>query len=188
MREDEPKSGTNTLVLSPLNESKYVPYLNPDSHSSGEDPAVIIAYNQSSKQVVDDWREQTGVLPTNLGIVTVGELTRSASSRSPTIGANNMNITAVGSDDLTRVGIAVSNHLSRWDNETVRIWFGSLTPLVQSVGFKLAFRFLHVLVGRVQNAKAIAYYHLDPTAHDPKTVTSLQYLFDRSIGLDANWK
>ncbi|UHQ98135.1 hypothetical protein HYG81_21390 (plasmid) [Natrinema zhouii] len=185
---DEPETGTNTLVLSPLSESKAMPCLNIDSYSFGETPIVIVAYNQSSKQIVNNWQDLEGILPINIGIVTAGELTRSASLQFSTVDVKGEGITTVESEDLTGLGTAVSGYLSHWDNETVKVCFHSLTPLVQSVGFKLAFRFLHVLVGRVQNTKAIAYYHLDPTAHNAETVTSLQYLFDRSIGLDANRK
>ena len=46
------------------------------------------------------------------------------------------------------------------------------------------FSFLHILTARVKRTRATAFYLVDPTVHDPQTVTSLTSLFNTVLEVD----
>ena len=62
--------------------------------------------------------------------------------------------------------------------------FDSVTALLQYVDLTVAYRFLHTLVTGVHRVGARAQFYLDPKAHDDRTVSTVQGLFDsvRRIG------
>lgn len=82
--------------------------------------------------------------------------------------------------DLTRMGIEIDKTLGKWDEEDGPIAFGfySLTPLLQYVELQTLFKFLHVLTSRLRDVGATAHFHIDPEAHDEKTLSVLRSLFD----------
>ena len=49
-----------------------------------------------------------------------------------------------------------------------------------------AFRFLHVVTGRVKTAGGVGHYHLDPEAHDRQTLATLKGLFDAVVNVDED--
>ncbi|SHG51944.1 DUF7504 family protein [Halobaculum gomorrense] len=56
--------------------------------------------------------------------------------------------------------------------------FDSVTALLQYVDLREAYRFLHTLVTGVHRTGARGQFYLDPRAHDDRTVSTLQGLFD----------
>ncbi|PGF17267.1 hypothetical protein CP556_14960 [Natrinema sp. CBA1119] len=94
-------------------------------------------------------------------------------------------LSAVNRSDLTGLGIEISELLSRRDHDApVELWFDSVTSLIHASDFERVFRFLHILTARIERTGATAFYFIDPTAHDPQTVTSLTYLFDTVLETD----
>jgi len=87
--------------------------------------------------------------------------------------------------DLTNLGIATSERLSEMSasDEPGLVCFHSLTTLLQYADPQRVFRFVHTLGGRARSCGAITHYHLDPTAHDPATVATLEPLFDVAVDL-----
>lgn len=83
-----------------------------------------------------------------------------------------------GPDDLTGYGVALSQTLEAWDDATVVVVLDSLTTLLQHVSSEAAFRFVHVLAGRVARESGALVCQLDPAAHDDQTVASLLQPFD----------
>lgn len=146
---------------------------------------LVISYRQGPDAWLADWQTHVGQLPADLAFIHVGEIARSTAT--PTTGATTPPfgfVDAVGDPaDLTGLGIRVSERLKRWetnDNHTV-VCLNSLTALLQFVELNRAYRFLHVLSGRVTSVDGHAYYRFDPDAHDPQTIAILQSLVDTAI-------
>jgi hypothetical protein len=91
--------------------------------------------------------------------------------------------------DLTGLGITVSGRLTNWQRSESLLMFEPLGTLLEHVELKRVFRFLHVLVNRVKSTGATAHYHLDPSAHDDRTVATLTSLFDTVVAYEeGRWR
>ena len=89
-------------------------------------------------------------------------------------------------DDLTGLGITLSRALST--HEDAVVCFDSLTALLQHVDRETAYEFLNALTGHLYAADASAHFHLDPGAHDARTVDALASLFDAIVEReDGKW-
>lgn len=160
----------------------------------GED-VLFVTFVESPDERLETWRSRAGnAPPAKIGFVNVADATRSAAAASqPTGGARGgLSIRSVSSPgNLTDLGIEVSRYLSEWDgdgNRTV-VCFHSLTTLLQYVDLQRAFRFFHVLTGRVRATDGLAHYHMDPSAHDERTINTLKTLFDGVAEWDgAGWQ
>jgi hypothetical protein len=156
-----------------------------------EENVLSVTFTQSATDRIDLWDAHVDERPARTGIISVGEITRSASADTTSTQrpVDPLTIETVSDpDDLTGLGIAVSTFLSEWgddDNQTVAC-FHSLTPLLQYADLQRAFRFLHVLTGRLETSDAVAHYHMDPSAHDQQTINTLSPLFDAIVDLDED--
>ena len=128
--------------------------------------------------------------PGDTTFVCIGERTRSAATSSSstdlTPGGTTVRVVPDPSN-LARIGLVVNDCLEEWadsSGQTV-ICFHSLSNLLEYVDLQTAFRFLHVLTGRISTADAQAHFHIDPTAHDEETVRTLSMLFDDVIRVDG---
>lgn len=185
--------GTSVLVLgSPLDdadEETCHDLLAPDDPS--RENVLSITFTQSPDDRLDAWRSHNGPgLPSKLGIVSVGDATRSvagtASATPRTVSPGVSIATVPDPSNLTGLGITVSEYLSKWadnGNRTV-VCFHSLSALLQFAPMERAFRFLHVLTGRVSAAGGIAHFHMDPQAHDESVVDTLVPLFDAIVEVE----
>lgn len=158
----------------------------------GDARVLAISYTRSADEVLESWRNQSGGTPEALAVVTVGEMTRSAavSAGTPEVGETTAVESLESPDDLTGLGIVIGQQLTRWEDgdEPVYLCFDSLTVLLQYVDLQRAFRFLHVLSGRVAGFGVHAHYHLDPTAVDDRTVATVTSLFDAVVRYeDDTW-
>jgi len=95
----------------------------------------------------------------------------------------------VESDQLSALGIAIAREidaLEAADGELspskLRVCFDSLVPLSASFDDAALFRFLHVLIGRIRAASAMAHFHF-PVAYDSTHVRTLAPLFDAVVEL-----
>lgn len=86
--------------------------------------------------------------------------------------------------DLTGIGIGVSEHL-RWFDEAgvdeIRLGFYSLSTLLMYADLETVFRFVHVVVGRVEGIDGIGFFAIDPTTHEGDVLNTLKQLFDGII-------
>lgn len=87
--------------------------------------------------------------------------------------------------DLTGLGIAISEALSGGDGRTA-VCLDSVTSLLQYVDVETAFEFLHVFVGRCYRRDAIGHLHVDPGAHDDRTVAQFASLVDGRVAVDED--
>jgi archaellum biogenesis ATPase FlaH len=122
-----------------------------------------------------------------MGMVSVEDSTRSVASASSggseLMGANKPIETVSSPNDLTGLGIRITEFLADWednDNRTV-VCFDSLTALLQYVELETAYEFLHILTGRMAALDAFAHFHMDPDAHDQQTIESISTLMDAVV-------
>lgn len=142
---------------------------------------------------LEHWRRHVAPeLPAKIGLVTAGEVTRSATAASTTETTRYANadvrVTTVASPgDLTGLGLAVEKSLAAWNADEHRTvaCLDSLTTLLQYVDAKRCFRFLHTLLERFEAVDATVHAHMDPGAHDPQTLATIACLFDVVVERDA---
>jgi hypothetical protein len=158
----------------------------------GGSQVLAVSYTRSADALLESWRNGLEGAPAAITVVTVGETTRSATaSIEATETAGPIAVESLDSpDDLTGLGIAIGQQLSEWESREgpTYLCFDSLTVLLQYAELQRAFRFLHVLSGRVAGFDAYAHYHLDPTAVDDRAVATVASLFDAVVQYeDGSW-
>lgn len=145
-----------------------------------------ITYTVSPGEFIEDWQEHTATEPAHGQIISVGEQTDDRTGvTARASGTDAWSISGIESPgDLTGLGITLSEFLSEKEDASVRLCFDSLTALLQYADLKQAFRFLHIVTGRVKSANGVGHYHLDPAAHDQQTLATIQGLFDAVVEVD----
>lgn len=159
----------------------------------GEQNALWVAYTKSPDAQVRRYRAHAGGKPANIGIVSVDNGARSAAAMgggnadAGPAGPGGPTETVTNPNDLTGLGIRITEYLQEWHNAGGRtvVCFDSLTALLQYVDLKTAYEFLHVLSGRLAAVDAFAHFHMDPSAHDDRAVEIVTSLFDAVIELDG---
>lgn len=162
-----------------------------------EGNALWIAYTKSPDEQVRRYHARADGRPTNVGVISVDSGARATAAMggsdanggpSGPAGPGGPTATVTNPNDLTGLGIRVTEYLQEWadsDGRTV-VCFDSLTALLQYVDLQTAYEFLHVLTGRFAAVDAFAHFHMDPSAHDDKTVETMTMLFDAAIELDGD--
>jgi hypothetical protein len=145
---------------------------------------LSIAYTGTPSEFVARWNEGIGSGPARGGIVAVGET-------GPAVDDPAWSVRTVENPaDLTGVGIELSELLSELsgadEDGTVAVCFDNLTSLLQYADLQRAFRFLHVLTGRVKAVGGVGHFHIDPEAHDRRAMATLTGLFDAVVEVDEN--
>jgi hypothetical protein len=136
-----------------------------------------VSYTRSPEACVERYREAVdaggnGDGP-SLSVITVGDTATETDSTAP----SDVTVQTVSTaKDLTALGVMLSQTIS--DHEHVVLCFDSLTVLLQYVDRETAYEFLNAVTGHLYAADASAHFHLDPTAHDRRTVDALASLFD----------
>lgn len=164
------------------------------------DPAiqnvVCFDFSQSVDERLTRYARTVEDPPANMLVVRVGGRSRSAGHEAVSrpsfdrdeVGADPVVETVNDPADLTGMGIALSRALETWAstaNQTV-LCFHTLTMLLQYVDTERVYRFLHVITSQLAEEDALAHVHLDPNAHDPRTLATLSTLFDAVIRQDEN--
>lgn len=166
--------------------------------SAARENLLWVTYTHGPDEKLQSWRRHTDATPANLGVVSVGDSMRSAAAASAAVGgpAGGVPDEAGGGvpnpveavenpSDLTGLGITVGRYFEAWGTDhPTNLCFDSITALLQYVEFETAYRFLHVLTGRVAAAGGVGHFHVDPAAHDDQTVASLQTLFDAVVTVE----
>ncbi|MFB6142616.1 MAG: hypothetical protein ABEJ30_04655 [Halorientalis sp.] len=148
----------------------------------GETSVLWVSFTTPAPQCLAEWRAHHDVDPAAYGVIAVGD--------TPGAGAaDDLDPAVVESistpSDLTGIGIAVGEFLADMDGP-VAVCVDSLTALLQYVDVETAYEFLHALTGRLNNAGAVAHFHVDPHAHDERTVDVLLSLFDAEVDLSGD--
>lgn len=130
--------------------------------------------------------------PARCGFVVAGDATRGSGATDgggiPSKPDDAYRIETVSSPaDLTGIGMKISAILedfAEMESELV-VCFHSLTVLLQYTDIQRAFRFLHVITGRMAAVDATAHFHMDPTVHDEQQRNTLLSLFDGVMELNG---
>jgi len=141
---------------------------------------LVVTFTDTPGEWVDDWMESVGVSPVRGGIVSIGQAEAAVDDPSWAVQ------TVENPSDLTGIGIELSELLSGMataadEDEHLVVCFDTITSLLQYADLQRAFRFLHVVTGRVKTANGVGHYHLDPEAHDRQTLATLKGLFDAVV-------
>lgn len=154
----------------------------------GTTRVLAVTYTDPSIAHLDEFESVAGHRPAEVSIVSVDET--ATEPRTETV--DGMTIRSVGpADNLTGVAAAVSECLGAWSeraapDDDLVFCFDSLTAMLQSVSRERAFRFLHVLTRRLEQAGAVGHYHVEPGRHDEQTIATLSPLFDATIEVTAD--
>ena len=156
-----------------------------------EDPSSVdvlaVDYRRTPEEYLEEWQRYVGGRPRRCGIVCVDESAWSSGDGSE-VGPGAV-ATVESPTDLTGLGIKVGSYLENYGSSDTIVTYDSLTMLLQYVKLERAFRFLHVLTNRVQDADAVAHYHMDPKAHDEQVMATLSSLFDAVAKFeDGEWR
>ncbi|SDJ88501.1 hypothetical protein SAMN05216226_11112 [Halovenus aranensis] len=194
--------GDDTLDLSGLDAVSNVLLLVPSLGNQGrqacltllsrtppsETNVLTVTYTDTAPDWVDLWSDNVGTPPVRGGIVPIGQGETDVDDPSWAVKS------VENPSDLTGIGIQLSELLSTMakaadDSEEIAICFDSVTSLLQYADLQRAFRFLHVVTGRVKTVDGVGYYRLDPDAHDRQTLATLKGLFDAVVEVDedGNW-
>jgi hypothetical protein len=153
-----------------------------------ETNVLTVTYTNTAPEWVEYWQGRVGQSPLRGGIVAIGQGDETVDNPSWAVK------TVENPTDLTGIGIELSELLSTMakaanDDENIAVCFDSITSLLQYADLQRAFRFLHVVTGRVKTVDGVGYYRLDPDAHDRQTLATLKGLFDAVIEIDedGNW-
>jgi len=153
-----------------------------------ETSVLVVSYTQTPGEVIDDWTEHVGTPPVRGGVVSVGQ--GEVGAQGPSWAVKSVE----NPSDLTGVGIELSEFLSgvaaAAEDEHVAVCFNSVTSLLQYADLQRAFRFLHVVTGRIKTVGGVSHFHLDPDAHDAQTLATLKGLFDAVVEVnnDGSWE
>ncbi|MFC7213090.1 hypothetical protein ACFQO4_03220 [Saliphagus sp. GCM10025334] len=201
---DQYDPGSSVLVVSPsMGASDIVTTVedirshDPTGETDDERPTVVVSRAHTAEAILDAWRSRIGDFPSKFGIVSIGEVTRSIAAGTSSVELPQAHILTVGTEDVTGIGIAIGDALSRWDesegaledsnsspHQHPILWFESLTPLLERKGLEMTFRFLHVTLEEIRRADAVAYVHVDSSVHDRETIMTLTHLFDDVVELE----
>lgn len=152
---------------------------------------LVVLLSGSIEPRLDLWLRNGG-LPDDAYVICCEETrgtstTQTASTIVTTVGDVGVPTRMVSSPgNLTDLGLAIDRCLENWaaDGERVDVCFDSLTTLLHYVDVKRAFRFLHTLTPGVRSADGLAHFHMDPNAHDARTVAIVESLFDATYRYD----
>ncbi|MFP8956964.1 hypothetical protein ACLI4Y_09565 [Natrialbaceae archaeon A-CW3] len=182
---DQHEPGSSVLVVGPpMDASETVATVDAIQRAGtdGDDdrhPLVVVSRAHTAEAILEGWRDTVGTFPTDFGIVSIGEVTRSVATGTAAMTLPQASIFTVGSEDVTGIGIAIGEALTHYGEDTTPVlWFESLTPLLEEKGLEMTFRFLHVTLEEIRQANATAYVHIDSSVHDEQTITTLTHLFD----------
>jgi len=156
-----------------------------------DETVLSVTVTQTAEERVREWHSHIDEWPAQMGIISTGEFTRSATATTSSAHhlTEPLEIEAISDPaDLTGLGITINTFLSEWADreQQIVVCVHSLTPLLQYVDLQRLFRFLHVLIRRFQTQDAVAHFHLDPNAHDAQTVNILTQLVGAVVELDAD--
>lgn len=153
-----------------------------------ETNVLAVTYTDTGREWVTHWQNHVGIPPVRGGIVAIGQGEGGVDDPAWAVK------TIENPVDLTGIGIELSQFLSTMaaaadDTEEIAVCFNSVTSLLQYADLQRAFRFLHVVTGRVKTVEGVGYYRIDPDAHDQQTLATLKGLFDAVVEVDGdgNW-
>lgn len=150
------------------------------------DELLYVSLVRPVDDIVAEWRGAPGV--DRLAVVSV-ETTRGSASTGETATADIRTEYISSPDDLTGMGIAVTQVLDGFGGPAPAVCLDSLTVLLQYADVEQTFRFLHVLFRYLADAGASFHAHLDPATQEDQALSTLASLFDAMARYeDGEWQ
>lgn len=143
---------------------------------------------RSPEDVVRVWDEQVADAPASLSFVEVGATRRRPDTASLTETFRYSTTHTESPSNLTALGIRLiegTASTTTADGQH-RLWFESLSTLLQYVSIEAAFQFVHTLHSQFSGTDAAVCYHLDPALHETRTVYRLLSVCDVWMRVDAD--
>jgi hypothetical protein len=147
-----------------------------DPYGPEETHYVCVTFDDTPQEQLEHWRDHVGQLPRSTSVIVTSQGTGSAETLPESVTAKYV----PDASDLPRLGILISDELVA-DPENVVCCFDNLTALLQYADLQRVYRFVHTLNGRLGTIDGIAHYHMDPGAHDDRTISTLRPLFDTVV-------
>ncbi|WP_136688098.1 DUF7504 family protein [Halorhabdus amylolytica] len=149
-------------------------------------PGTVLGVTVASSpgERMSEWSNVIDPVRTTLSFVDVSHGGRSAAMSADGFGGQNgaiVNVVEVEDVDLQRIGAELTTQLENAEKGPVVVCLDSLTDLLQFETERTLHRFLNVLTARVEQADAIAHYHIDADGHPDRTFDTLTPLFDATI-------
>ena len=121
-----------------------------------------------------EWEHHVGPLPAGFEVL---------SSQKPSARAEDLDVRLVsGPGNFTDVGVAITEMLSEWpDDASGSLCLHSATALLQHATTDQVYQFLYTLCDHLAEAGVQGHVHLNPGAHDEKTVDTFKTLFDAVV-------
>lgn len=147
-----------------------------------------VTTHESPHERIAHWEAHHDATPEAAAVIDVGATDDGPADDLPMLHDEVVSVTEMGTPrNLTRLGVEIVNHLQRWDragDDQVVLCFHSLSTFLQYVDVQDAFKFLHALTAELTRTGTIAHVHMDPAAHDERTINTLLPLFRRVVELD----
>jgi hypothetical protein len=138
--------------------------------------AVVLTYLRQPETYLERW-QSVGDLPAEFVVVDARD------SRTNADLGDAVAVETAAPNDLTRLGIHVSEFVDDWDGD-VCFLLDSLSALLQFVDVETAYRFIHVLTSRMTAVEARAFYVFHPGQHDAQTASIFTQLADAALEHD----
>ncbi len=142
-----------------------------------------VAYRDPGR-VVEGWPTHLADPPENARLIAAGRAAAAVEASD----VDHPTVETVPPADLTEVGLRTTRLLERWsatDRQSV-VCLDSVTDVLRHVSFETAYRFLHVFSNQLAAVDAVGHVHMDPTAHDDRTVQRVMELFDAVVEHDED--
>ncbi len=144
---------------------------------------------RSPEDAVRAWTDHAAAPPASLTLIEVGETRRSFGEREGGVDGDELSYSTAYVEppsDLTTLGVRLTEGLTSPATGRHRLWFESLSTLLQFVPPADAFRFVHTLTGRLTGSEAAVWFHLDPALHDPRAVHTFLSVCDAQVRVDVD--
>lgn len=141
--------------------------------------ALAVTYQESAR-FLHEWHSQRTRQPRNVGVVSVGEQMRSASTTSPP--QHTMVRGVADATDIEEIRDCVDWYLNAWPTEgRTAVYFDTVTDLVENHGVDETASFLRAFKRVLDAHDAVGYFCLRSGAHDQSVVREIASLFDTVI-------
>ncbi|SDY14160.1 DUF7504 family protein [Halopenitus persicus] len=172
--------GSAVLVLDGTTDAAAAP---PFPDRPVVDPAdagvLLVSLAGAPRRCLGAWDRRVGTDPADGAILCTGPTATAVDGTESAF-----SVLAVSSPGaLTPLGIRITERIDAWTDRGYRVdlQFDSITTLLQYVDVQRGYRFVNRITGHCAAVNATARFHLDPDAHDERTVSTFRGLFDAVV-------
>ena len=179
------ESGVVELILTAAREPEILSGFLSELEEEPDHYSILIVSNESTPdQIMSIVGEKLGSKPGEFGLINVGDGTRSTGLQTESSVNPTTILTIVEDQDISRLGTTINLYLNQWEDndKEIRIYFNSLSNLLETVSLQQLFRFLHLLIFRIREIGAKGQFYLNPKNFDRQTIKTVEPLFDVVAG------